>query len=115
MSWSSPASKPNNAATQYLFAAGLNYTAGSYAVSAEALIPGPNPPADLARVFFLQLSVVGSTMGSKADLEALIDLLVRTGVRPTIDAVYDLHDARAAFDKLAAGDIMGKIVLTHAG
>ena len=76
---------------------------------------GPNPPADLARVFFLQLSVVGSTMGSKADLEALIDLLVRTGVRPTIDAVYDLHDARAAFDKLAAGDIMGKIVLTHAG
>jgi len=73
---------------------------------------GPNPPADLARVFFLQLSVVGSTMGTKAELESLVALLVDTGVRPTIDHVYDLRDARAAFEKLASGDVVGKIVLT---
>ena len=40
VSWSSPASKPNNASTQYLIGAGINYTADSYAFSLEALIPG---------------------------------------------------------------------------
>ena len=75
---------------------------------------GPNPPADLARVFFLQLNVVGSTMGTREELEALVALLVETGVRPTIDAVFDLRDARAAFERLASGDVVGKIVLTNA-
>ena len=73
---------------------------------------GPNPPADLARVFFLQLNVVGSTMGTREELEALVALLVSTGVRPTIDHVYDLRDARSAFERLASGDVVGKIVLT---
>ena len=73
---------------------------------------GPNPPADLARVFFLQLNVVGSTMGTREELEALVSLLVSTGVRPTIDHVYDLRDARSAFERLASGDVVGKIVLT---
>jgi NADPH:quinone reductase-like Zn-dependent oxidoreductase len=77
---------------------------------------GPNPPADLARVFFLQLNVVGSTMGTREELEALVALLVETGLRPTIDAVFDLRDARSAFERLASGDVVGKIVLTnHAG
>ena len=75
---------------------------------------GPNPPADLARVFFLQLNVVGSTMGTREELEALVALLVETGVRPTIDAVFDLRDARSAFERLASGDVVGKIVLTNA-
>ncbi len=75
---------------------------------------GPNPPADLARVFFLQLNVVGSTMGTREELEALLALLVETGVRPTIDAVFDLRDARSAFERLASGDVVGKIVLTNA-
>lgn len=74
---------------------------------------GPNPSADLARVFFLQLNVVGSTMGTREELEALTALMVDTGLRPTIDAVYDLRDARAAFEKLASGDVVGKIVLTN--
>jgi NADPH:quinone reductase-like Zn-dependent oxidoreductase len=74
---------------------------------------GPNPPADLARVFFLQLNVVGSTMGTRDELEALVRLLVDTGVRPTIDHVYDLRDARSAFERLASGEVMGKIVLTN--
>lgn len=74
---------------------------------------GPNPPADLARVFFLQLNVVGSTMGTRDELENLVQLLVDTGVRPTIDHVYDLRDARSAFERLASGDVVGKIVLTN--
>ena len=75
---------------------------------------GPNPPADLARVFFLQLSIVGSTMGTREELEALVALCVETGLRPTIDAVFDLRDARSAFERLASGDVVGKIVLTNA-
>ncbi|HET7902553.1 MAG TPA: zinc-binding dehydrogenase [Candidatus Nanopelagicales bacterium] len=74
---------------------------------------GPNPPADLARVFFLQLRVVGSTMGTRDELESLVQLLVDTGVRPTIDHVYGLRDARSAFERLASGDVVGKIVLTN--
>lgn len=72
---------------------------------------GSNPPADLSRVFFLQLSVVGSTMGTRDELAALLDVCVDTGLRPTIDATYDLHDAREAFERLDAGDVVGKLVL----
>ena len=73
---------------------------------------GPNPPADLNRVFFLQLSVVGSTMGTRDELEDLLALLVRTGVRPRISDVRPLADARTSFELLAAGDVFGKLVLT---
>jgi D-arabinose 1-dehydrogenase-like Zn-dependent alcohol dehydrogenase len=64
-------------------------------------------------VFFLQLSVVGSTMGTRDELEALVSLLVDTGVRPTVDATYDLTDARTAFERLESGDVVGKLVLTR--
>jgi NADPH:quinone reductase-like Zn-dependent oxidoreductase len=74
---------------------------------------GPNPPADLARVYFLQLNVVGSTMGTLDELEALTRLVVDTGVRPTIDSMYDLRDARTAFERLYAGDVVGKLILTN--
>jgi len=74
---------------------------------------GPNPPADLSRVFFLQLSVVGSTMGSRDELRRLIALCDATGLRPLIDATYDLRDARSAFERLAEGDVFGKLVLTR--
>ena len=74
---------------------------------------GSNPPADLSRVFFLQLNVVGSTMGTRDELDALVSLLVDTGVRPTIDATYALAEARAAFERLEAGDVVGKLVLSN--
>lgn len=72
---------------------------------------GFQPPADLARVFFLQLSIVGSTMGTVDELRALIDLMSRTGVRPTIDRVFPVVEAREALATLAAGDVRGKLVL----
>ena len=74
---------------------------------------GANPPSDLNRVFFLQLNVVGSTMGTRDELEELLGLVVDTGVRPTIDASFDLRDARDAYARLASGDVVGKIVLTN--
>jgi NADPH:quinone reductase-like Zn-dependent oxidoreductase len=72
---------------------------------------GPNPPADLNRVFFLQLSVVGSTMGTRDELAGLLDLLVSTGLRPRISDVRPLADARRSFELLERGDVYGKLVL----
>jgi len=73
---------------------------------------GADPSADLNRVFFLQLRVVGSTMGSRDELRDLLSLCAATGVRPVVDDVRPLADARVSFEKLAAGDVFGKLVLT---
>lgn len=72
---------------------------------------GANPPEDLTRVFFLQLRIVGSTMGNRHELQRLAQFCVTTGVRPVIDSVLPLARAREAFERMAAGDLYGKIVL----
>lgn len=73
---------------------------------------GPQPPADLARLFFLQLSVVGSTMGTRQELDQLIRLCQATGLRPLIDHEYPLVAADEALGRVASGDLFGKVVLT---
>jgi NADPH:quinone reductase-like Zn-dependent oxidoreductase len=73
---------------------------------------GPAPPADLARVFFLQLAVVGSTMGSRDQLGRLLRFCEQTGVRPLIDRVLPLNQARDGFAAMISGEIFGKIVFT---
>jgi len=71
---------------------------------------GQVPPAELNRVFFLQLSVVGSTMGTRDQLERLARFLVKTGVRPAIDRTLPLTQAREGFAAMHEGDIFGKVV-----
>jgi NADPH:quinone reductase-like Zn-dependent oxidoreductase len=73
---------------------------------------GAMPPADLNRVFFLQLSVVGSTMGSRDQLARLTTFLEQTGVRPVIDRTLPLTQARDGFAALIDGDVFGKVVFT---
>ncbi len=73
---------------------------------------GADPSADLNRVFFLQLRVVGSTMGTRAELGQLLSFCEASGVRPLVDEVMPLRDARDGFARLAAGDVFGKLVLT---
>lgn len=68
--------------------------------------------AELTRIFFLELKVVGSTMGTKDELEDLLAFCATTGVRPVIDEVLPLDRAREGFERLEAGDHFGKIVLT---
>ncbi len=72
---------------------------------------GATPPAELNRIFFLQLQVVGSTMGTQAELGDLIAFLCDTGLRPRIDRVVRLDSAREALAAMDAGDLVGKIVL----
>lgn len=75
---------------------------------------GPNvDDAELTRIFFLQLSVIGSTMGSRAELAQLVTMLDATGLRPVIDRVLPMTDARAGFAAMAEGDIFGKVVFTR--
>lgn len=73
---------------------------------------GANPPADLSRVFFREVSVVGTTMGSRAELTALLSFLVTSGVRPAVDTALPLDRAAEGFARLLAGEVTGKIVLT---
>src|SRR4051812_25614641 len=75
---------------------------------------GSNPPAGLNRVFFLQLSVIGSTMGTRDELLRLLSLCVERDVRPVIESTMPLASARDAFAALAEGDVFGKLVLTNA-
>lgn len=69
--------------------------------------------AELTRIFFLQLSVIGSTMGTRGELAGLVNLLDSTGVRPVIDRVLPMTEARDGFAAMAAGDVFGKIVFTR--
>ncbi|HMY08863.1 MAG TPA: zinc-binding dehydrogenase [Marmoricola sp.] len=69
--------------------------------------------AELTRIFFLQLRVVGSTMGTTAELGALVNLLDATGARPVIDRVLPMEQADLGFAAMAAGDVFGKIVFTR--
>jgi NADPH:quinone reductase-like Zn-dependent oxidoreductase len=73
---------------------------------------GSSPPADLTRVFFLQLSVLGSTMGTRDELERMLRFCADREVRPAIDATMPLSQAREGFRALHDGDVVGKIVFT---
>src|SRR5213593_3541507 len=65
---------------------------------------GPNPErTELNRVFFLQLRVVGSTMGTRAELAALTELLDLSGVRPVVDQVLPMEQADDGFKAMAGG------------
>ncbi len=73
---------------------------------------GPNPPAALHRVWWKQLTILGSTMGTRADFEGAYDLIASGRARPVVDEVLPLEEIRAAHARLEAGEQLGKIVLT---
>ena len=76
---------------------------------------GPNPPAALHRIWWKQLTIFGSTMGTRSDFEAVYDLVVSGRAKPTVDMTFPLSEARAAHERLEAGEQLGKIVLTIPG
>jgi len=73
---------------------------------------GDATPAELTRVFFLQLSVIGSTMGTRDELERLMRFCVEKELRPVIHDTLALADARRGFELMLAGEMLGKIVFT---
>ena len=73
---------------------------------------GPNPPAALHRVWWKQLSILGSSMGTPEDFQGVYDLIAAGEARPVVDRVFPLAEARAAHERLEAGEQLGKIVLS---
>jgi NADPH:quinone reductase-like Zn-dependent oxidoreductase len=72
---------------------------------------GPNPPAALHRIWWKQLTIYGSTMGTRSDFEAAYELVKSGRAKPVVDSVLPLSEARAAHERLEAGEQFGKIVL----
>jgi NADPH:quinone reductase-like Zn-dependent oxidoreductase len=70
------------------------------------------PAIDLRHIFFRQLEVLGSTMGRRSDLHEALPLLVAGEIRPVVDRVLPLWEARAAHELLERREVFGKIVLS---
>ena len=84
------------------------------AVVVSGTTSGPQlDDAELTRIFFLQLRVVGSTMGTRAELAALVNLLDATDTRPLVDRVLPMERATEGFAAMAEGDVFGKIVFSR--
>jgi len=71
---------------------------------------GPNPPADLQRLFFLQLRVEGSTMGTRQELADLLDFAASAGLGPEIGRELPMVEAEEGFRSMIAGETAGKVV-----
>ena len=74
---------------------------------------GYQAAVDLRRVYFLQLEILGSTMGTREELAALLSLCVSHGVRQVVDTVFGFSEVERAFARLESGDVFGKLVLDH--
>jgi NADPH:quinone reductase-like Zn-dependent oxidoreductase len=72
---------------------------------------GWNPPAQLNRIFFRRISVVGSTMGTRVELRRLVDLCATGALRPLVGATVPLADVAGAFADMARGELRGKITV----
>jgi zinc-binding alcohol dehydrogenase/oxidoreductase len=71
---------------------------------------GPNPPAALHRIWWKQLTVLGSTMGTRADFQGAYDLIAGGKARPVVDEIFPLAEAAAAHRRLESGEQLGKVV-----
>ena len=76
---------------------------------------GANPPAALHRIWWKQLAILGSTMGTKADFEGAYELVAGGRALPVVDEVFPLAETRAAHERLEAGEQLGKILLRIPG
>jgi NADPH:quinone reductase-like Zn-dependent oxidoreductase len=90
----------------------LNAAATGGRIAVCGATSGPNPPAALHRIWWKQLSVLGSTMGTKDDFEGAYELIASGRARPVVDRVFPLAEARAAHEYLEAGEQFGKVVLS---
>jgi NADPH:quinone reductase-like Zn-dependent oxidoreductase len=74
---------------------------------------GPNPPADLQRLFFLQLRVVGSTMGTREELADMLSFIATAGISPEVGLELPMEKAADGFQAMLDGSTAGKIVFTR--
>ena len=70
------------------------------------------PKAELTKIYFRQLRVLGSTMGNRSELERLARFVADRGIEPVVDSVHTLADARDGFARIVDGEVFGKVVIT---
>jgi NADPH:quinone reductase-like Zn-dependent oxidoreductase len=92
----------------------LKSTAPGGRIISSGATGGYQAEIDLRRVFFLQIDLIGATMGSREQLTEVAGLMADRGITPVIDSVYPFGRAAEAFARLDAGEAFGKIVLDHA-
>lgn len=76
---------------------------------------GPDAKVDIRLLFWRQLSILGSTMGTRDEFRAAMDKVFRGVATPPIHAVLPLREARRAHELLEAGEVFGKLVLVPGG
>jgi NADPH:quinone reductase-like Zn-dependent oxidoreductase len=76
---------------------------------------GPNPPAALHRVWWKQLSILGSTMATRADFAALLELIEAKKLAPLVDRAFPLAEAAEAHRYLESAQQLGKVMLSIPG
>ncbi|WP_328708573.1 zinc-binding dehydrogenase [Microbispora hainanensis] len=76
---------------------------------------GADLPVNLHRLISSQFRIVGSTMGTRNELEELLSFCIRVNVKPVIQEVMPLEEARRGFQRMIDGDVFGKIVFTRPG
>jgi NADPH:quinone reductase-like Zn-dependent oxidoreductase len=72
---------------------------------------GPTLTVDVRRLFWYQWDILGSTMGNAEEYREIVRLLGQGQLRPLVDSVHPLAEARGAFERLMNGDHMGKVVV----
>jgi D-arabinose 1-dehydrogenase-like Zn-dependent alcohol dehydrogenase len=82
------------------------------AIVVSGATTGPNPGADLQRLFFLQLRVIGSTMGTRNELADLLTFVTNAGIAPEIGLELPLERAEEGFRAMFGGETGGKTVFT---
>jgi len=80
-------------------------------VAVAGATAGANPPAQLARIFWRHITIAGTSMGTREELQRLVDLCALGELEPLIGATFDLADVALAFRELANGEVTGKIVI----
>jgi len=70
------------------------------------------PKAELTKIYFRQLRVIGSTMGNRTELERLARFVADRGIEPVVDSVHSLADARDGFARIVDGEVFGKVVIS---
>ncbi|HWH00074.1 MAG TPA: zinc-binding dehydrogenase [Pilimelia sp.] len=95
------------------FAHSLKCAAPGARIVVSGATSGHRAEVDLRRLFWLQHEILGSTMGTREELVALLDLWQRTGLRPVIDSRFGFSQVRDAFARLHSGEVFGKVVLDH--
>jgi NADPH:quinone reductase-like Zn-dependent oxidoreductase len=89
----------------------LNAAAKSGRIVSCGATSGPNPEEEMRIIFWKQLTILGSTMGTDAEFTAMLSAVEAGRIDPVVDSVFPLADARKAYERMASGAAFGKIVL----